>query len=283
MRSLLFVPGDSERKLAKAFDSGADVVILDLEDAVDISRKAVARAMVRDVLPDAPATIAVRVNSFASGLLEDDLSAVMPGRPAYIMLPKSESGADVTHLSQLLSVEEAHADTIEGSTKIIAIATETASALFGLGTYRGASSRLAAMTWGSEDLSTSLGAARSRDADGVLTGPFQTARTLCLAGAVSAGVTPIDSVWVDFRDDAGLKAEADAAALDGFLGKLAIHPAQVPVINEAFTPTAEALAHARRIVDAFASNPGAGVVSIDGKMVDKPHLTLAERLLARAG
>lgn len=281
MRSLLFVPGDSERKLAKAFDAGADVVILDLEDSVAAERKAHARALVSEAAAGRE-RVAVRVNALGSGLAEDDLSAVVPARPDMIVLPKAETGADVTHLSALLSVEEARAGVPDGSIRILAIATETAAALFGLGTYRGASGRLAGLAWGGEDLSAALGATRVRDESGALTDPYALARTLCLAGARAAAVAPVDTVFTDFRDEAGLRREAEAAAADGFEGKLAIHPAQVPVINDAFTPSAEALGHARRVVEAFAAAPGAGVVSLDGRMLDRPHLASAERLLARA-
>jgi citrate lyase subunit beta/citryl-CoA lyase len=282
MRSFLFVPGDSERKLARAFDSGADVVILDLEDSVVLERKDAARALVREAGRLAPATVAVRINALTSGLAEADLEAVMPAQPAIIVLPKSERGADVTHLSALLSVEEARSDVADGTTGILAIATETAAALFGLGTYAGASARLLALAWGAEDLSAALGATRTMDAHGELTHPYALARTLCLAGAVAADALPVDTVYTDFRDEAGLRANAEAAAADGFLGKLAIHPAQVPVINEAFTPSAEALAHAKRVVEAFAEASGNGAVSLDGRMLDRPHLANAQRLIARA-
>lgn len=282
MRSHLFVPGDSERKLAKAFDAGADVVILDLEDSVSAERKAAARALVREALADAPARVAVRVNALGGGLVEADLAAVMPARPTIIVLPKAETGADVQHLSAMLAVHEAEAGIADGATQIHAIVSETARALFGLGTYEGASARLVAMSWGAEDLSAVLGAQRVREADGALTPTFALARTLCLAGAVAAGVAPIDTVHTDFRDEAGLEAHARAAAADGFLGKLAIHPSQVPIINAAFTPDPEAIAHAERVVAAFARDPSAGVASLDGRMIDRPHLVNAERLLARA-
>ncbi|MCF3933147.1 CoA ester lyase [Acuticoccus sp. M5D2P5] len=282
MRSLLFVPGDSERKLAKGFEAGADRLILDLEDSVAPERKAAARTLTADAVRSAPVPVAVRVNALSSGLIEDDLAAIMPAGPAMIVLPKSDTGADVQHLSALLTVLEAENGLADGGTEILAIATETAASLFGLGTYRGSSARLAAMAWGAEDLSSALGATRTREADGTLTDPYRLARTLCLAGAVAAGAAPIDTVYTDFRDEAGLIATAKAAAADGFLGKLAIHPAQVGPINAAFTPSPEAIAHAQRVVDAFAAAPGAGVVGLDGAMLDRPHLVLAEQLLARA-
>ena len=283
MRSFLFVPGDSEKKLAKAYDSGADVVILDLEDSVSADRKAAARGLVAEAATAAPGYVAVRVNALDTGLVDDDLAAVMGARPAMIVLPKSETGADVAHLGAKLSVAEAEEGIAEGATKVLAIATETARAMFGLGTYDAAGPRLAAMTWGLEDLSAALGVSRTRDEAGRITAAFTHVRTLCLAGAKAAGVLPIDSVYTDFRDLDGLAAEAREAAADGFLGKLAIHPAQVAVINEAFTPSPEAVAAAKRIVAAFDAAPGAGVVSLDGKMVDRPHLVNAQQLLARAG
>ncbi|WP_075220173.1 HpcH/HpaI aldolase/citrate lyase family protein [Acuticoccus yangtzensis] len=283
MRSFLFVPGDSEKKLGKAYDSGADVVILDLEDSVSMDRKAAARGLVAEAAANAPGYVAVRVNALDTGIVDEDLSAVMAARPSMIVLPKSETGADVAHLAAKLSVLEAENGIVEGATQVLAIATETAQAMFGLGTYRTSGPRLAAMTWGLEDLSAALGVSRTRNEAGRITDPFALARTLCLAGAKAAGVLPIDSVYTDFRDAEGLAAEAREAAADGFLGKLAIHPAQVAVINEAFTPSAEAVAAARRIVEAFAAAPGAGVVALDGKMVDRPHLVNAQALLARAG
>jgi len=282
MRSWLFVPADSERKLAKAFDTGADVVILDLEDAVASSRKVIARALAREAIGSATSPVAVRINPLTSPLAEDDLAAVMPAGPAYIVLPKSEAGRDVAALSARLSVAETEAGLEDGATRIMAIATETAASLFGLSSYAGASRRLAALAWGMEDLGTALAATRTRTADGALTGAFALARTLCLAGAHAAGVAPLDTVHTAVRDDAGLMAECQAAAADGYYGKMAIHPAQVPLINDAFTPSADALAEARRIVTAFAAAPEAGVLSVEGRMVDRPHLVNAERLLARA-
>ena len=281
IRSLLFVPGDSERKLSKAFDAGADMVILDLEDSVADDNKDAARQLSAEAARERTG-IAVRINPLASGRAEADLAAVVPARPDVIVLPKPRSGADVAHLSALLSVEEAKADRPDGAIRIIAIATETAGALFGLGTYSGASARLCGLSWGAEDLSAALGASRVRDETGRLRHPFELARTLCLAGARTADVTPIDTVFTDFRDEAGLSGEARAAADDGFEGKLAIHPAQVPIINRAFTPSAEAVAAAQRVVDAFAAAPGAGVVAVDGRMLDRPHLENARRCLARA-
>lgn len=283
MRSLLFVPADSERKLAKAFDCGADVIILDLEDSVSADRKGAARAMAREVAQTPRrGTLAVRINPLTTPLADEDLAAVMPATPDLIMVPKTETGRDVTDLSTRLAVHEADSGIDDGKTAIIAIATETAGALFGLHTYRGSSNRLTALTWGAEDLSAVLGATRTRDETGALTHPYALARTLCLAGAVNADVLPIDTVFTDFRNDEGLDAECAAAAADGYLGKLAIHPAQVRAINAAFTPSQEAIAHAQAVVKAFANAPGAGVVALDGKMLDRPHLTTAEKVLTRA-
>ena len=282
-RSWLFVPGDSERKLARAFDPGADVVILDLEDSVAPERKPLAREMVREAASGAHAEVAVRINPLGSGLAEDDLAAVIRARPRLVVLPKCERAADVQHLGALLAVAEAEAGIEDGATGVMAIATETATSLFGLGTYAGASPRLEGLAWGGEDLSTALGASRTREASGALTPAFALARTLCLAGAVAAEVDPIDTVYTKLGDTDGLRAECDAAAADGFLGKMAIHPAQVATINEAFNPSETAIAAAERIVAAFAAAPAAGVLSVDGEMVDRPHLTKAERLLARVG
>lgn len=282
MRSWLFVPGDSERKLAKAFDAGADVVILDLEDSVADGRKAAARALVREAATDAPSAVAVRINPLGGAHAAADLAAVIEVAPGFIVLPKCEAGRDVARLSAELAVLEAEAGIAEGATRIMAIATETAASLFGLGTYRGASGRLAALAWGMEDLSTALAASRTRTDTGALTGPYDLARTLCLAGAHAAAVSPVDTVYTALRDEAGLAKTAVEAAADGFFGKMAIHPAQVPAINAAFTPSEAALAEARAIVAAFDADPDAGVLSLDGRMIDRPHLENARRLIARA-
>lgn len=285
MRSWLFVPGDSDKKLAKGLASGADVVVVDLEDSVAAGNKEGARETARAFLRSAPAErprLFVRVNDLASGLIDADLDAVLAGRPDGIMLPKPSGGADVGHLDAKLTAREAEHGIADGATSIIVVATETAVSLFHLGSYRGSSARLEAMTWGAEDLSADLGATASRDSEGRLTGPYQLARSLCLAGAVSAEAQPVDTVYVNFRDEAGLRAECAAAARDGFTGKLAIHPAQVAPINEIFTPSAEAIERARRIALAFREAGDAGVVGLDGEMFDRPHLTRAEKLLERA-
>lgn len=287
MRSLLFVPGDSPRKLDKGLASGADAVLLDLEDSIAPERKAEARATTAAFLKEVHSAkdrprLYVRVNGLQSGLLDDDLDAVAAGRPDGIMLPKAEGGAAVIHCDAKLAVCEAVHGLPEGALEIIAIATETAAALFLAGTYAGASARLKGLTWGAEDLSVELGAEANRDAAGHFLAPYQLARSLCLAAAAAAQVQAIDTVYVDFRNDSGLRRECEDARRDGFTGKMAIHPAQVAIINEVFTPTAEAIARARAVVEAFAAAPGAGTVGIGGVMYDRPHLERAKQLLARA-
>ena len=280
-RSWLFVPGDSERKLAKGVASGADALIVDLEDSVAAANLPAARKLVAAFLAaDARPRIWVRVNALASGLALADLAAVLPAGPDGIVLPKAESVADVLVLGNYLSALEVAAGRTEGGTKIMVVATETPAALFTLGSYATAGARLASLTWGAEDLAASLGAAGNRVEGGGYEFTFQLARSLCLAGAAAAGVAPIDTVFVDFRDQAGLMREAQAARRAGFVGKLAIHPDQVAPINEAFTLDAAEVAHAERVVAAFAANPGAGVVGIDGRMIDMPHLKQARRILA---
>ncbi len=285
MRSWLFVPGDSEKKLAKSLTSNADAVILDLEDSVALANKKSAREITAAFLQGAknngPA-FWIRVNALDTGLTDDDLKAVMDARPTGIMLPKTLSGADVTHLDAKLTVLEAKNNIEDGTTLISAVASETAASLFTLGTYQGASKRLSALTWGAEDLSADLGAQTSRDNDGGLTDPYRLARALCLAGAVAAETQPVDTVFVNFRDDDGLKVECDAACRDGFTGKLAIHPNQIDIINQAFTPSEDTIQRATEIIATFANAGNAGVVSINGEMFDRPHLLRAEKTLARA-
>jgi len=286
MRSLLFIPADSPKKLDKGLSSGADALIVDLEDSVSADRKAQARSGALAFLREAAAAakrprLLVRINALDSGLTDDDLDAVIAGGPDAIMLPKAEGGVSVTHLHAKLLAREAMAGLTEGEIGIVALATETASSLFTTGSYRNSSPRLAALTWGAEDLSADLGAEANRGADGRFLDPYRLARTLCLAGAAAAGVPAIDTVYVDFRNDAGLRQEAEEARRDGFTAKMAIHPGQVAAINEVFTPTAQAIAHAQSIVDAFDAQPGAGVVGIGGKMYDRPHLVRARILLGR--
>ena len=287
MRSALFVPGDSTAKLAKALASGADALVLDLEDSVAAERKQAAREMTLAFLDETrqrklrPQLI-VRINALDTGLADADLDGIVPGAPDAIMLPKAAGGSAVAHLDAKLAAREAIHGLADGHIRIVALATETAAALFVAGTYGGASARLSALSWGAEDLSADLGAETNRDAEGRFTEPFRFARNLCLAGAAAAKVQAIDTVFVDFRDPHGLKREAEEARRDGFSGKLAIHPGQVAVINEVFTPSPEAVAKARAVIAAFAETPGAGVVGIAGVMYDRPHLERAKQLLARA-
>lgn len=287
MRSLLFVPGDSPKKLDKGMASGADALIVDLEDSISAANKEAARVTALAFLNDARNAkgrprLLVRVNAIDTGLTDADLDAVMRAAPDAIMLPKAEGGASVMHLDAKLAVREAENGLPDNSTTIVALATETATAMFLVGTFRNASARLTGLTWGAEDLSADLGAQANRDTDGQFLDPYRLARSLCLAGAASAGAQAIDTVYVDFRNEAGLRRETEDARRDGFTAKMAIHPGQVAIINEVFTPTAEAIAHAKRVVGAFASAPGGGVVGIDGVMYDRPHLVRAQALLARA-
>jgi citrate lyase subunit beta / citryl-CoA lyase len=287
MRSLLFIPGDSPRKLEKGLTSGADVVIVDLEDAIAPERKAAARDITRDYLkqvqplPKRP-HLMVRINGLQTRFADTDLDAIMAGKPDSIMLPKAEGGVAVTHCDAKLAAREAIHGLPEGSIKIVTIATETARALFLAGSFAGSSARLMGLTWGAEDISAEIGAETNRDAQGNFLDLYRLARSLCLAGAAAARVQAIDTVYVDFRNDTGLRRECEEARRDGFTGKMAIHPAQIPIINEVFTPTAEAIAKAKTVIAAFAAQPGAGTVGIDGLMYDRPHLEQAKMLLARA-
>ncbi|MFL6829337.1 MAG: HpcH/HpaI aldolase/citrate lyase family protein [Sphingomicrobium sp.] len=271
-RSWLFVPADSERKIEKALESEADAVIFDLEDSVVPDRKAIAREILKS-LPersDGPQWW-VRVNPLGTEFHRHDLELIGSADIHGIVLPKAESGTDVIELSHRT-----------GTIPVHAIVTETAASLFGLLSYRRPGSPLAAMSWGAEDLSAALGATSKYDRDGNLSFTYRLARSLCLAGAAAAGVQPVDGVFADFRDEEGLKTEAEAARHEGFTGKLAIHPAQVGVINAAFTPSLEEVRHAAEIVAAFEANPNAGVLSVGGKMVDRPHLVQARRIVERA-
>lgn len=273
MRSLLFVPADSEKKVPKALSSAADVVILDLEDSVALADKPKARSHAREVLasPRGSAKLFVRVNALTSGLVEDDVAAIAPARPDGLLLPKSEKGADVKRIIAMAGLP------------VIAIATETASSMFNLGTYGDCGPHLLGLTWGMEDLAAALGAQSNRDAQGRPTAPYDLARTLCLIGARAAGVEPVDGVYANFRDLSGLEAQCLDAVRDGFTAKMCIHPDQVQVINHIFTPSREAIAKAQRIIRAFAAAGNAGVIGLDGEMLDVPHLKAAKALLARAG
>jgi len=280
-RSYLFVPADSERKMKKAADVGADALILDLEDSVPPDSRPAARELSRDYLVDRKKAW-VRINPIGSEDAAADLEAVMPSAPTGIMLPKSRGANDVVRLGAMLdSLERTHG--IEaGSTGIFPICTETPDALFTLGSYAGSSPRLAAMSWGAEDLSAAVGASAKRNDSGEWLPPYQLARSLCLFGAAAAEVAAIDTVYTDFRDEKGLANYAANARRDGFSGMLAIHPEQVDVINRAFVPTTAELERARRIVALFAENPGAGTLGMDGEMIDRPHLVQAERILQLA-
>jgi len=287
MRSLLFIPGDDERKLAKGVGAGADALILDLEDSVSAGRKAAARQIAAQYIAATRALerrplLYVRINALDTPLWEDDLAAVVGARPDGILLPKARSGEDVHKLSIALHHAEERAGTSTGATRIVAIATEVAISLLKLDTYVSASARLEGLTWGAEDLAAAVGAQTNREPDGNWTSPYQLARNLCLFTAVAADVQPIDTVFVNFRDEQGFRREASAAARDGFTGKMAIHPNQVAAINEIFTPTPEEVARAQAIVKAFADAPDAGVLAIGGHMVDRAHVKGAERILARA-
>ncbi|MBZ9954180.1 MULTISPECIES: CoA ester lyase [unclassified Mesorhizobium] len=286
MRSLLFVPGDSERKLEKGFGAGADVVIVDLEDSVAPQNKASARMTAARFIASHRAktrsAIYVRVNDLSTGLTDDDLAALIPAKPDGVMLPKSAGGQDVQHLSAKLRLREAENGLADGATKILPIITETPAAVLAAASYAGASARLAGLTWGAEDLSAAIGARTTRDQHGRYTEIFRFARAMTILAAGAAEVAAIDTVFPNFRDMAAFEAECREAERDGFTGKMAIHPDQVPVINAAFTPSVEAVQQSAAIVAAFQAAGNPGVVGIDGKMYDRPHLRLAERLLARA-
>lgn len=284
-RSWLFAPGDSERKMEKAAAGPADIVIFDLEDAVATEEKPKARAMVHDFLKAQAGgheRLWVRINPLDGPFAVDDLAAIMPGAPGGIMLPKAYGRADVELLNNYLTALEAAFGLAQGSTKVITLVTETAQAMFTTGDYAGAP-RLVAMTWGAEDLADALGASENRNPDGSYAFTYQLARSLCLIGAATAGVAPIETIQGDFKDLEGLRKRAEQVRRDGYRGMLAIHPAQVDVINAAFTPTAEELAGAQEIVDLFAVNPGAGAIGYKGGMLDRPHLARAQALLKLAG
>lgn len=288
MRSWLFAPGDSEKKMGKAAASNADIALLDLEDSVSPENKAAARLMVAEQITasDNRARMWVRINPIATADCIADLAAIMPSLPGGVFLPKAEGAADISQLHHYLTALEAANGIPIGRTLIAALVTETAAAMFRTGEYAGeypGKARLVAMSWGAEDLSSALGAREQRGADGEYSHTYEMARSLCLIGASAAGVAPIETVQPEFRDLEALEKRARNVRAQGFRGMLAIHPAQVDPINAAFTPSAEELAHARAVVQAFADHPGAGVVALDGAMLDRPHLALAQRLLAEAG
>jgi citrate lyase subunit beta/citryl-CoA lyase len=276
LRSLLFVPGDRPERMAKALAAGADALILDLEDAVAPEKKPDARRFVAEFLAQ-PRTMPlfVRINALRGQFIDDDFAAIVPVRPDGIVLPKSEGGAALRDLDRCLT------GLGDNEIRILPIATETPQSVFGLGSYGGVTPRLCGLTWGAEDLLAAIGAATARDDNELYTAPYEVVRALALFGAHAAQVPAVETVYPFLKDDAGLAAYARRGRRDGFDGMMAIHPAQVPVINAAFTPTPGELAWAKRVVAAFAADPDAGVLQIEGKMVDAPHLKQARALLAQ--
>src|SRR3989440_10566780 len=285
LRSLLFVPGDSERKFAKASGIGADALILDLEDSVAPPRKTLARDMVRNLLGGPPRDWAfwVRTTPLARGLALEDLAAIVrPGLDG-ILIPKVNGTQDIELISNYVDVLEVATGVTPGHVKLLVVATETPAAMIGFAGYATPSRRLVAMTWGAEDLGAALGAPSNKEADGSWTFPYQVARAQCLFAAGAAGVMALDTLYGDFRDEKGLAESCRIARRDGFVGKIAIHPGQVATINECFTPSEADLAHARRVVAAFAAQPDAGTLGIDGKMYDMPHVIAGESAIVVAG
>ncbi|WP_439567673.1 HpcH/HpaI aldolase/citrate lyase family protein [Sphingopyxis sp.] len=280
LRSLLFVPGDRPERFAKAAASGADAIILDLEDSVSLKNKDAARHAIADYLAGAREVVTlVRVNPLDGHLTAADVAAIIAARPDAIMLPKAEGASSIAQLDTLIRSETAADASLP---PILPIATETAAAIFTLGSYREAKDRLLGLTWGAEDLPAAIGATTSREADGSYTAPYDVARALTLFAAHAAGVAAIDTVFPAIKDDAGLAAYAARARRDGFTGMMAIHPSQVAPINAAFTPSTDEVSRAQAIVDAFAANPGVGVLQVNGKMVDAPHLKQAKHILSLA-
>jgi len=280
-RSWLFAPGDSDKKMDKAAGGPADIVLLDLEDAVAPENKPLARTMIADFLQRNAAgreRLWVRVNPLDGPHTLADLAAVMPGRPGGIMLPKARGREDVETLDKYLSALEVANNIEQGSTKVIVLVTETAEGMLNTGVYKGAP-RTVALSWGAEDLADDLGCSDNRNPDGSYSFTFELARTMCLLGAATAGVLAIETIQGDFKDLDGLRKRAEKVRRDGYRGMLAIHPAQVDVINAAFTPTAEEIAAAQEIVDLFAANPGVGTIGHKGAMLDRPHLSRAQALL----
>lgn len=285
LRSLLFVPGDSEKKFVKATTIGADGLILDLEDAVAASQKEAARRFVGDLLADdAPRDWAfwVRINALDTGLALRDLAAVVRPGLAGILVPKANGAADLLRIGHYLEALEAQAGMSAGTVKMLVVATETPQAMFNLGTYAPSHPRLAGLTWGAEDLAAAIGAASNKEMDGEWAFPYRIARSMCLFAAAAADVAAIETLYADFRDSEGLAENCRRARRDGFTGRIAIHPGQVATINACFTPAEEDIAQARTIIAAFAAAPDQGTVGIGGKMYDIPHLKLARRILAAA-
>ncbi|MGB3470291.1 MAG: CoA ester lyase [Erythrobacter sp.] len=288
MRSWLFAPGDSERKMGKAIASEADIALLDLEDSVVPENRPVARKLVADALNATSdhARIWVRINPLDTPDAVLDLTAILPSAPGGLFLPKAEGAHHVTQLHHYLTALEAAHGLEQGSTRIAALITETPAAMYTTREYAAdypGKERLVGLSWGAEDLSSALGASEQRGPDGEYAHVYELARSLCLLASINAGVTPIETVQPEFRDLPALETRARRCRAAGFRGMLAIHPAQIAPINAAFTPGAEAIARARAVVQAFADNPGAGTIAIDGAMLDRPHLALAQRLLAEVG
>lgn len=286
-RSWLFVPGDDERKLARISASEADIVILDLEDSVAPDRKDEARNLVASVLQSTPRpsepSLWVRINPMSSPVSAEDLATVVPAGAAGIMLPKPDSAEDVYRLHAQLTKLEASAGLAAGSIRTLATATETARAVTRLASYANHPDRLWGLTWGAEDLAADLGASTNKGDDGELSFTYRLARSMCHLTATAADLPMVETVYADFQDTHGLEKRARRARKEGLVGMLAIHPSQVPIINDAFTPSADEIAFARRVVEAFAAQKGTGVVSLDGRMLDRPHLRQAERTLQMAG
>jgi citrate lyase subunit beta/citryl-CoA lyase len=283
-RSMLFVPGDSEKKLAKAADGAADALILDIEDSVAPERKAMAREMVGAYLKTRMGTrkqkLWVRINPLDTPDALPDLAAIVAGRPDVLLLPKAAGAVDVVLLDHYLLALEAREGVTPGAIKVVVVATETGAAMFGLGSYSKDTPRLLGLTWGAEDLSAAVGASSNSDEKGVLTPLYIMARGLCLAAAASADVEAVDTAYMGIGDPEGLRRVCNEARRDGFRSKMAIHPDQVAIINEAFSPSTAEVAHAQKIVDLFAANPGAGTLKLDGRMLDIPHLKQAKRVLS---
>lgn len=286
LRSLLFVPGDSERKFAKACTTGADVLVLDLEDSVAPSQKLAARAAVAGLIEDRSGRdwrCFVRPNPFDTGLTLGDLAAIVKPGLDGLLIPKANGAADIVRIGHYLDALEEKAGMAIGTVKIAVVATETPAAMFALSSYAPAHPRLVGLTWGAEDLAAAIGATGNKGADGDWSFVYQVARAQCLLAAAAADVMPIDTLYADFRDSDGLERSCRAARRDGFTGRIAIHPDQVEIINSCFSPSEAELTEARRIVAAFAAQPDAGTLGIDGKMYDIPHLKAAQRTLAAAG
>ena len=284
-RSWLFAPGDSEKKMTKAMEGAADIVLIDLEDAVAAENKRAARGLAHDFIkanPQRRERLWVRINPFDGPYTLGDLAAVMPAHPGGIMLPKVYGRADVEKLDHCLSALEVANSIDEGSTPVIVLVTETAEAMFHTGDYKGAP-RVVALTWGAEDLADSIGASSNKNPDGGYSFTYELARSMTVLGAAAAGVTAIETISADFKDLEALRKRAEKVRRDGFRGMLAIHPAQVEVINRAFTPTEAEIAEAQEIVDVFAANPGAGAIGWKGGMLDRPYLARAQRLLKLGG